>query len=139
MARIIVAEDDEIVAEVIRDALIAAGHGVGVLPNGSEALNVIRRRLPDLVILDCNMPELSSLLVLREMRGDLRLVDIPVLILTGRRSEKDVALAMYEGADDYMKKPFDSDELAFRVEELLRAKGDREAARGRPAVAARRR
>lgn len=122
MARIIVAEDDGIVAELVRDALMAAGHGVGVLPDGQEALRVIRARLPDLVILDCNMPELSGLLVLREMRGSPRLAHIPVLILTGRRSEKDVTLAMYEGADDYMKKPFDADELVFRVEELLGAR-----------------
>lgn len=122
MARIIVAEDDEIVAELVRDALMNAGHGVGVLPDGNQALAVIRTRLPDLVILDCNMPEMSGLLVLREMRKSPKLAHIPVLILTGRRSEKDVTLAMYEGADDYMKKPFDADELVFRVEELLQAK-----------------
>lgn len=121
MARIIIAEDDGIVAEVARDALLAAGHGVGVLPDGAQALQVIRARTPDLVILDCNMPELSGLLVLREMRKSPKLAHIPVLILTGRRSEKDVTLAMYEGADDYLKKPFDADELVFRVEELLRA------------------
>lgn len=122
MARIIVAEDDEIVAELVRDALMNAGHGVGVLPDGNQALGVIRARLPDLVILDCNMPEMSGLLVLREMRKSPKLAHIPVLILTGRRSEKDVTLAMYEGADDYMKKPFDADELVFRVEELLQAR-----------------
>lgn len=122
MARIILAEDDEIVAELVRDALMAAGHGVGVLPDGTQALNVIRARMPHLVILDCNMPEMSGLLVLREMRKSPKLAHIPVLILTGRRSEKDVTLAMYEGADDYMKKPFDVDELVFRVGELLRTK-----------------
>lgn len=122
MARIIVAEDDEIVAELVRDALMNAGHGVGILPDGNQALGVIRARLPDLVILDCNMPEMSGLLVLREMRKSPKLAHIPVLILTGRRSEKDVTLAMYEGADDYMKKPFDADELVFRVEELLQAR-----------------
>ncbi|WP_375404195.1 response regulator transcription factor [uncultured Sphingomonas sp.] len=119
MARIIVAEDDEIVAELVRDALIGAGHGVGVLPTGAQALAVIRSRMPDLVILDCNMPEMSGLLVLREMRSNPRLVDLPVLMLTGRRSDKDVSLAMYDGANDYMKKPFDPDELVFRVEQLL--------------------
>lgn len=119
VARIIVAEDDEIVAEVVRDALIAAGHGVGVLPTGAQALAVIRARLPDLVILDCNMPEMSGLLVLREMRITPKLADIPVVMLTGRRSDKDVSLAMYDGANDYIKKPFDPDELVFRIERLL--------------------
>lgn len=119
MARIIVAEDDEIVAELVRDALMAAGHGVGVLPTGAQALAVIRARRPDLVILDCNMPELSGLLVLREMRKSGELAGTPVLMLTGRRSDKDETLAMWEGANDYMRKPFDPEELAFRVDELL--------------------
>lgn len=122
MARIILAEDDEIVAELVRDVLMGAGHGVGVLPTGAQALAVIRSRMPDLVILDCNMPEMSGLLVLREMRNSPKLAGIPVLMLTGRRSEKDVSLAMYDGANDYMKKPFDPDELVFRVEDLLAPK-----------------
>ncbi len=53
------------------------------------------------------------------MRKSRDLFDIPVMILTGRRSERDVELALFEGANDYLKKPFDPDELVFRVEELL--------------------
>ena len=119
MARIIIADDDEIVGEIARDALIAAGHGVGLLPDGKSALAVVKAKRPDLVILDCNMPELSGLLVLREMRKSLDLFKIPVMILTGRTSEQDVELALYQGANDYLKKPFDPDELVFRAEELL--------------------
>lgn len=119
MARIIIAEDDEIVGEIARDALIAAGHGVGLLANGTDALRTIKAKKPDLVILDCNMPELSGLLVLRAMRDSIELCDTPVMILTGRQSQADVDLARFEGADDYMKKPFDPDELVFRAEELL--------------------
>jgi DNA-binding response OmpR family regulator len=119
MARIIIADDDEIVGEIARDALMAAGHGVGLLPDGKQALAIIKVKKPDLVILDCNMPELSGLLVLREMRKSRELFELPVLMLTGRRSERDVELARYEGANDYLKKPFDPDELVFRVEELL--------------------
>jgi DNA-binding response OmpR family regulator len=122
VARIIIADDDELIGEIARDALIAAGHGVGLLGNGVDALRVIRQRTPDLVILDCNMPEMSGLLVLREMRKANDLFDLPVLILTGRQSGADEELARFEGADDYMKKPFDPDELVFRVEELLARK-----------------
>jgi len=60
MARIIIADDDELVGEIARDALIAAGHGAGLVKDGAEALRVIKARRPDLVILDCNMPELSA-------------------------------------------------------------------------------
>jgi DNA-binding response OmpR family regulator len=119
MARIIIAEDDEIVSDIARDALTKAGHIVGVAYNGADALRAIQAKEPDLVILDCNMPELSGLLVLREMRNSSALYDTPVLVLTGRRDSRDVELAYNQGASDYMKKPFDPDELVFRVEELL--------------------
>jgi DNA-binding response OmpR family regulator len=123
MGRIIIADDDEIAGEVARDALIAAGHAAALLADGRAALDVIRRRPPDVVVLDCNMPELSGILVLREMRNSVALCEIPVLMLTGRQSQRDVELATYEGANDYMKKPFDPDEFVFRVEELLGSVG----------------
>lgn len=119
MARIIMADDDEVVGEIVADALMAAGHAVGLLDNGAEALKVIRARRPDLVILDCNMPEMSGLLVLRQMRDSIELCNTPVLMLTGRQSDRDLEIAFYEGANDYMKKPFDPDELVFRVGQLL--------------------
>lgn len=120
LARIIMADDDDIVAEAAIEALNAAGHAVGLLPDGKDMMKVIRARKPDLVILDCNMPEKSGILVLREMRSTTEFYDTPVLMLTGRLGERDVELAMFEGANDYMKKPFDPDELVFRVSELLK-------------------
>ena len=119
MARIIIAEDDDLVCEIVHDALTNAGHIVGILNNGADALRAIQLKNPDLVILDCNMPDLNGMLVLREMRKSPALYDTPVLVLTGRQSERDVDLAYYQGADDYMKKPFDPDELVFRVADLL--------------------
>ncbi len=119
MARIIVADDDELLGEIARDALIDGGHAAALLTNGADALKVIKARIPDLVVLDCNMPDLGGLLILREMRNTLELCDVPALILTGRQSDRDVGLAMYAGANDYMKKPFEPDELLFRVDELL--------------------
>lgn len=119
MARIIVAEDDDIVSDIVRDVLTIAGHVVGVVDNGADALRAIQLKEPDLVILDCTMPELSGLIVLREMRMSSTLYATPVLVLTGRQSPRDVELAYNQGANDYMKKPFDPDELVFRVEELL--------------------
>ena len=119
MTKIIVAEDDDIVSDIVREALTKAGHLVGVLDNGADALRAIQLKEPDLVILDCTMPELSGLIVLREMRTSSTLYDTPVLVLTGRQGARDVELAYNQGADDYMKKPFDPDELVFRVEELL--------------------
>jgi DNA-binding response OmpR family regulator len=122
MARIIIADDDEITGEVARDALIAAGHGAGLVTDGAEALKVIKARRPDLVVLDCNMPGLSGVLLVQELRKDPAFADLPVMMLTGRQGARDEELARFAGANDYMKKPFDPEELAFRVDELL-AKG----------------
>jgi DNA-binding response OmpR family regulator len=119
MARIIIADDDELVGEIARDALIDAGHGAGLVTDGSEALKLIRARRPDLVVLDCNMPGLSGVLLVQELRKLPEFAGLPVLMLTGRRSRQDEELARFAGADDYMKNPFDPDELVFRVEELL--------------------
>ena len=119
MARIVIADDDELVGEVACGALIAEGHAAGLVTNGRDALEVILARRPDLAILDCNMPRLNGLLVLRELRQLPEFYELPVLILTGRRSAKDVELAYFQGANDYLKKPFDPTELVLRVQALL--------------------
>lgn len=120
MAYIIVADDDPLVAELVRETLSSYGHIAGVVNNGDDALKAVWAKKPDLVILDCNMPERSGLLALREIRQSREFYDLPVLMLTARRSDADHELAMREGANDYVKKPFDPDELVFRAEELLK-------------------
>jgi len=119
MARIIIADDDEIIGAVARDALIAAGHGAGLVTDGAQALRVIKQRRPDLVVLDCNMPGLSGVLLVQELRKIPEFANLPVLMLTGRRGMRDEELARFAGANDYMRKPFDPEEFAFRVDELL--------------------
>lgn len=120
MARIVIADDDELIGTIVCDALLAAGHAAGHVTNGRDALLIIRRRKPDLVILDCNMPEITGILVLRELRQSPAFFDLPVLMLTGRASEKDIELALYQGASDYLTKPFDPGELVHRVTKLLK-------------------
>lgn len=119
MARIIYAEDDELMGEIVRDTLAKDGHVVGVVPDGTSALKVITLKRPDLVILDCLIPGLSGIQVLEKMRLSQALYEIPVLMLTGRQSEKDVDLAAYAGADAYVKKPFDPDYLLFVASSLI--------------------
>lgn len=129
MARIIIADDDEIMGEIACDALVAHGHGAGLVADGAEALRVVRAKRPDLLVLDCNMPGMSGVLVLRELRNTLALADLPVMMLTARRGAQDEELAMFAGADDYMRKPFDPEEFVFRVEDLLAKHKARAAAR----------
>jgi DNA-binding response OmpR family regulator len=119
MAHIIYAEDDELIAELVRNALKQDGHVVGIASDGESALKAIKLKHPDLVILDCNMPVMTGIEVLSRMRVDPAQCDIPVLMLTGRRGAQDVDIAMYSGANEYLKKPFDPDYLAFVVDNLL--------------------
>lgn len=125
MSRIIIAEDDEILAEVLRDILIDAGHAVGSLERGEDALVAIRKKRPDLVILDCNLPGISGVQVLQKMRGEPDLWDTPVLMLTARTGDSDEKMAMYAGADEYMRKPFDPDKLIATVARMLSEAADR--------------
>lgn len=118
MARIILAEDDDVSAYMARSALEDRGHIVGVLPDGSRVLDVATTKKPDLLILDASMPNKGGLEALREIRAALGW-SMPVLMLTGRTSRDDEALAYKAGADDYLRKPFDPDELAIRVDSLL--------------------
>lgn len=118
MARIILAEDDEISVYMVRSALEDRGHIVGVLPDGSRVLDVVSTKRPDLLILDASMPLKGGLEALREVRAQLGW-SLPVLMLTGRTSRNDEELAYRAGADDYLRKPFDPDELAIRIEALL--------------------
>lgn len=119
MARIIIADDDDLITEIACDALMSAGHDPSAFSNGRDALQAVRSNKPDLVVLDCNMPGLNGLHVCRELRDSAEFEHLPVLFLTGRSSDFDVEIGYYEGATDYMTKPFDPDELVFRVRDLL--------------------
>lgn len=118
MARIVIADDDELVVEAVRAALEARGHIVGALNDGKLVPSVVEFKKPDLLILDCSMPT-PGVEALRELRNSLGGYETPVLMLTGRRSQADEEIARRAGADDYLRKPFDPDQLVVRVESLL--------------------
>ena len=128
MALILLADDDELVGEVVREALSARGHVVGVVENGADAVRVVKVKQPELVILDCSMPEMNGIEALIKIRQSAAGCSLPILMLTARRSERDVEIAMRAGASDYLKKPFDADQLVAVVEDML---GRSAAARGR--------
>lgn len=119
MARIIYAEDDELVGDIVRNTLIDAGHAVGVIPDGITALKVAKIKNPDLIILDCGIPGMGGVEVLRRIRNHQELFATPVLMLTSRASKSDIDIAMMAGATEYLKKPFDPEELIFIVENML--------------------
>jgi DNA-binding response OmpR family regulator len=119
MALILIADDDELVIEVVRSALNARGHFVGAVDDGMPVASIVDQKRPALVILDCNMPDLSGIEALRKIRLSETSYATPVLMLTARCSRADEEIAMRAGANDYLRKPFDSDQLVSRVEALL--------------------
>lgn len=119
MPLVIIADDDELVIEIVRRVLETRGHVVGGLSDGKPVRNVVELKRPDVVILDCAMEEVSGITALKEIRASDKAHLTPVLVLTGRRSAADEEIALAAGADDYLRKPFDPDELVVRVEALI--------------------
>lgn len=119
MALILIADDDDLIIDIVRDVLGARGHIVGAVDDGLPVMGILRAKHPQLLILDCAMPGTSGIEVLGMVRNSPVFFELPVLMLTGRRSEQDEELAMRSGADDYLRKPFDPDQLIVRVEALL--------------------
>ncbi|SDW58366.1 DNA-binding response regulator, OmpR family, contains REC and winged-helix (wHTH) domain [Amycolatopsis xylanica] len=116
-AHIVLAEDDEKQAELVRRYLERERHSVVVVPDGRAALDEVRRASPDLLVLDVMLPKVDGLDVCRILRAES---DVPVLMLTARSTEDDLLLGLDLGADDYMTKPFSPRELMARVRTLLR-------------------
>jgi len=116
-AQVVLAEDDEKQAELVRRYLERENHTVIAVTDGRSALEEVRRRQPDLLVLDVMLPGVDGLDVCRILRRES---DVPVLMLTARTEEDDLLLGLDLGADDYMTKPFSPRELAARVRTLLR-------------------
>lgn len=127
MARIIIADDDPTTIFLVRSLLEQEGHIVGALDDGEEVAHVAQRKRPDLLILDCSMPGTSGIEALREVRAATG-GSVPVMMLTGRTARSDEAIAYQAGADDYLRKPFDPDQLLVRVDALLSARHARQMA-----------
>ncbi|MEU2927421.1 response regulator transcription factor [Streptomyces sp. NPDC007251] len=135
-AHVLVAEDDEKQAELIRRSLLAEGHTATVVHDGAAALDAARGIRPDLVVLDLMLPVVDGFEVCRELRGGAD-PEIPVVMLTARSAEDDVLLGLGLGADDYMTKPYSPRELMARIRTVLRRSGRGPGGRdGDPAVRA---
>jgi DNA-binding response OmpR family regulator len=122
-ARVLVVEDDEAIADVLRRSLRAEGHEVKSAGDGAEALTAAEQFTPDLVVLDLGLPRLDGMEVLRRLRADGS--DVPVLILTARTETDNRVEGLDTGADDYLPKPFERAELLARIRALLRRRPPR--------------
>ncbi len=114
---ILVIEDDPQIADLLRRGLIYEGYSVAVAPDGPAGLSAARDRLPNLVLLDLMLPGMDGLTVCSRLRSAS---DVPILILTARDAVPDRIKGLDAGADDYVVKPFNFDELLARIRAQLR-------------------
>jgi DNA-binding response OmpR family regulator len=123
-------DDEEDLLWVVGRALHDEGYTVRMAHDSAEALGMIQRQRPDLIVLDVSMPQVDGFQLCSALRAQADLADVPVIFLTGRNTIEDRVRGLDEGADDYMSKPFDLRELKARIKALLRrSKGSTSAAR----------
>ncbi|RVQ69385.1 response regulator [Croceicoccus ponticola] len=119
MAYILVADDDDVLAEIVRQRLTAVGHEVTAVEDGEQLLEQVRYRMPDAILLDAMMPVRSGIETLIALKSDPVHSEIPIIMMTARRNQADVLAALKAGASDYVTKPFSPEDLALRIEGLL--------------------
>jgi DNA-binding response OmpR family regulator len=117
--KILVVDDEVDLVKTVSFSLEAEGYTVLVSYNGEDALNQARKENPDLILLDIMLPKLDGYKVCRLLKFDERYKHIPVLMLTAKTQEKDKIVGMETGADEYIAKPFDMDELMEKIKAYL--------------------
>jgi len=118
--RIIAIEDEPDILEIIRYNLEKESYEFIGETDGEEGLNLVRRELPDLVLLDVMLPGIDGLEICRRLKYEAATREIPVIMVTAKSEESDIVLGLEVGADDYLSKPFGPRELVARVRAVLR-------------------
>ena len=119
--RILVVEDDFDISNMLRIYFNGQGYDVQVAPRGGDALSMTRKQLPNLIMLDIMLPDMNGYDVCRELRTTTRTSHIPIIFLTQRDERSDRIAGLELGADDYVTKPFDIEELKLRVQNAIAA------------------
>lgn len=119
MAKIVIAEDEPDIRELIAFTLRFAGHEVITAGNGQEGFDLTKQERPDLVLLDVRMPKLTGYDACRKIKADPELGHIPVIFLSAKGQESEIAQGFAAGADEYLLKPFAPDQLTERVKAIL--------------------
>jgi CheY-like chemotaxis protein len=119
MAKILVAEDERDIRELIGFTLRFAGYEVVTAGNGEEAVEAARVELPDLILMDVRMPKMTGYEACEIMKADPAIANIPVVFLSAKGQDSEIRIGLAAGATEYLLKPFAPDELTQRVRELL--------------------
>ena len=120
--KILIVDDEVDLVETVRFRLEKEGFTVLVSEDGEDALNRARNESPDLILLDIMLPKLDGYKVSRLLKFDERYKHIPILMLTAKTQEKDKTLGMETGADEYITKPFEMDDLMEKVQSYISKK-----------------
>src|SRR6186713_1601888 len=123
MERVLIVDDDPDIVRLVRYNLSHSGYEVQSAGTGREALELVQKQPPDLVVLDVMLPDVDGLEVCRTLRQQASSRRIPILMLTARGEEIDRVVGFELGADDYVAKPFSPRELVLRVKSILRRAG----------------
>lgn len=122
MSRVLVVEDESAIAELISINLRHAGYDVTIASNADQAQIEVDGVLPDLIVLDWMLPGQSGLVLAKRWRSQARTRELPIIMLTARAEEGDMISGLDAGADDYLTKPFSTNELLARIRAVLRRK-----------------
>lgn len=123
MAKILVAEDERDIRELINFTLTFAGHEVHQAPNGAEAITIAQDIIPDLIMMDVRMPKMTGYEACREMKTIDSIKEIPVVFLSAKGQDEEISTGLEAGAIDYILKPFAPDELTQRITDILQKIG----------------
>ncbi len=123
MTSVLLVDDERDLLSLLDFNLRAAGFETLLATTGEQALSILRRRVPELVLLDLMLPDVSGNEVCRQIKADPRTRQVPVVMLTAKGSELDRVVGFEVGADDYVTKPFSVRELALRLQAVLRRAG----------------
>ncbi len=123
MGRILIAEDERDIRDLIAFTLRFAGHEVIATSNGEEAYNMAREILPDLILLDVRMPRMTGYEACEKIKADEQTSHIPIVFLSAKGQEAEVNIGLAMGAKEYILKPFAPDQLAERIKDILAEAG----------------
>ena len=119
MAKILIAEDEPDIRELVAFTLRFAGHEVVTASNGEEAVQMAVKELPDMALMDVRMPRMTGYDACRAMKANPELKDIPVVFLSAKGQEGEIPTGLEAGAEEYLLKPFAPDQLTERVRAIL--------------------
>ncbi|OIO74923.1 MAG: hypothetical protein AUJ85_04430 [Elusimicrobia bacterium CG1_02_37_114] len=119
MANIIVADDEPFLVMVLKDSLEKVGHKVTAASTGAEAIKLIRKKLPDLIILDMTFPDMDGLQIVGALKVDEKTAKIPILMCTGKDTVSDVDASFKLGVVGYIVKPFELERVRKKIDEIL--------------------